>query len=1094
MNKYVLFLLAALIFQGKFLIAQSSGDYRTKASGDWSSAATWETFSGGSWINAVSAPTSSNGAINIQSVHTVTVSTNRTVDQVTINGNLIISNTGSSVTLTIADGTDSDLVVNNGAVFTNSAFSGGISITTPASWIVKSGGTYVHNSISDVNSPLVNSTLESGSNFIYRGSNSLTPSFAINGKTYSNLYLESTSGLLSLSTSGISTCTVTGDLNIGTTGNGTVSLDYSATSIKLIVIGNFIIGTSSSIITGSGNTTISGNLTNNGSISLGTGTLFFDGITTYSGNSISIAGSVTVNASKLLQMQQNLDIPTTKLMTVIGTLDCGTNFITGSGTAGFTLSSGATLKIGSTSGITTSGSTGNIQVSGTRSYNTSANYEYNGTAAQVFGSGLPATRTGNLVISNTTGVTLSNITVNTPGSVSVSGILNCGTNNISGTGSFTLSSGGTLGIGSSAGITSSGSSGNIQVTGSRSFSTGANYIYNGEVTQDAGNGLPATVNNLTFTSSSAVQKNLPSTSLTVSGDFISSGSSTVIAVNNLSVNGNFSVSGLSTFSAGSYTHSVKGNLTIDGTFNYQTSTLTLNGTSVQLLGGTQALQFNNLILNNSSGASLNKTTTVRKQLTLSSGQLNNSSFTFTVGDGISKGTISRASGSLTSSPTFNPVNPIIEYANSSGITTGLELPSSVGTLRIKTSIGSNSVTAVTINKNISINDSLNMVLGKVSPSSFTITLLTSAKSGCTQNSYIDGKLSQQFNSTSLTSKLLPIGKGIKNRPLILEIALDAANTTTFTAEQYNETPPSYSVSGMQNVSGNRWFSIVKTSEANITNANVTLSYIISSAGGDDEYITNDTSIVVAKVISNQWQSLGGTFVNITGTDGAKRSSTNFTDISTGTIGEYSSGFTYGSLNNNNPLPVELTSFTSLVSGRNVELRWVTASERNNDRFEVERKNISQGNVAGWYKIGSVNGSGTVNTQTNYFCNDKTTSGRYLYRLKQLDFNGDFKYHNLINEVIVDLPEKFNLSQNYPNPFNPSTKIDFELPVEGNVTMKLYDMTGREAVVLIEGEKRTAGYYTVQFNNNSLASGTYFYKIKIEGSTGFEMTRKMMLIR
>jgi len=100
-----------------------------------------------------------------------------------------------------------------------------------------------------------------------------------------------------------------------------------------------------------------------------------------------------------------------------------------------------------------------------------------------------------LEVTNVSGVYIGTLTV------ASGGTLNCGTStNIWGPGAFTVASGGTLEIGSLAGITSSGATGNITCTGTRTFSTGGNYIYNGTSSQVLGNGLPATVNNLTLAS------------------------------------------------------------------------------------------------------------------------------------------------------------------------------------------------------------------------------------------------------------------------------------------------------------------------------------------------------------------------------------------------------------------------------------------------------------------------------------------------------------------------------------------------------------------------------------------------------------------
>lgn len=190
--------------------------------------------------------------------------------------------------------------------------------------------------------------------------------------------------------------------------------------------------------------------------------------------------------------------------------------------------------------------------------------------------------------------------------------------------------------------------------------------------------------------------------------------------------------------------------------------------------------------------------------------------------------------------------------------------------------------------------------------------------------------------------------------------------------------------------------------------------------------------------------------------------------------------------NNNVLPVELSSFSSSVNGNNVNLNWSTASESNNSGFDIERN--SNGT---WSKVGNVAGNGTTSNSNNYSFTDKNlASGNYSYRLKQVDFNGNFEYFNLNNEVNIGIPADFELSQNYPNPFNPSTKINYDLPVDGKVSIKLFDMSGKEVATLVN-EVKTAGYYSVDFNASSLSSGIYFYSIS---ANNFTATKKMMLIK
>ena len=197
-------------------------------------------------------------------------------------------------------------------------------------------------------------------------------------------------------------------------------------------------------------------------------------------------------------------------------------------------------------------------------------------------------------------------------------------------------------------------------------------------------------------------------------------------------------------------------------------------------------------------------------------------------------------------------------------------------------------------------------------------------------------------------------------------------------------------------------------------------------------------------------------------------------------------YTYNSWDNS-ALPVELSSFSSAVSSNNVTLNWSTVSENNNSGFDVERSSANNT----WSKVGNVSGNGTTTNGNSYAFTDRNlAAGNYNYRLKQIDFNGNFEYFNLSNEVIIGIPSKFELSQNYPNPFNPSTKISFALPNDGNVSLKIYDMSGKEAMTLVN-EVKTAGYYSVSFNASSLSSGIYFYTLSADN---FTATKKMMLVK
>jgi hypothetical protein len=192
-------------------------------------------------------------------------------------------------------------------------------------------------------------------------------------------------------------------------------------------------------------------------------------------------------------------------------------------------------------------------------------------------------------------------------------------------------------------------------------------------------------------------------------------------------------------------------------------------------------------------------------------------------------------------------------------------------------------------------------------------------------------------------------------------------------------------------------------------------------------------------------------------------------------------------NQDNLLPVELSNLTSAISGRDLILSWSTGTEINNSGFDIERKSTT----GGWSKIGFVAGHGTVNTPNSYTYTDANlSSGKYNYRLKQIDFNGNYKYYNLSNEVIIGTPSKYVLTQNFPNPFNPSTSISYEIPATNFVSLKIYDMMGKEVANLVNGTQE-AGFYTVKFDASKLASGVYFYKLQ---ANDFTATKKLMLMK
>jgi len=148
----------------------------------------------------------------------------------------------------------------------------------------------------------------------------------------------------------------------------------------------------------------------------------------------------------------------------------------------------------------------------------------------------------------------------------------------------------------------------------------------------------------------------------------------------------------------------------------------------------------------------------------------------------------------------------------------------------------------------------------------------------------------------------------------------------------------------------------------------------------------------------------------------------------------------------------------------------------------------------WEEIGFIEGKGNTTERQSYIFSEKDLKvGKYIYRLKQMDYDGSYEYSGEI-EVDVEAPEEYTLKQNYPNPFNPMTIIEYSLPENAAVRIDIYNTLG-EMVRTLANNTMDAGYQKVSFDASSLPSGTYIYQIKAKGETKtFVDSKKMLLVK
>lgn len=337
------------------------------------------------------------------------------------------------------------------------------------------------------------------------------------------------------------------------------------------------------------------------------------------------------------------------------------------------------------------------------------------------------------------------------------------------------------------------------------------------------------------------------------------------------------------------------------------------------------------------------------------------------------------------------------------------------------------------------------------------------------------------------------------------------NSITVTNGKY------YTVNFQDNGYANTNAIFMETSGAPITITNVSDNY---SGAGNAVTVSITTSstppteqLIYVRYTTDNWST--SSFVQASGSGtsysatipsaGVTGTSSNFYYVFTTTVSSPSNADadmeTINSYNNNGEniaLPVELTTFTAALNNNSVDLKWNTATEVNNYGFEIQRAEVNSNSPSGnshssFAKIGFVRGAGNSNSPKEYsYLDNSISSGKYSYRLKQIDNNGSFKYSNAVEvNNAVNMPDGYILSQNYPNPFNPSTVIKFGFEKNTHASLSIYDVLGNKVADLFNGQAEAGKTYELPFNAAGLSSGIYFYQLQGNNIT---RVKKMLLLK
>jgi len=214
--------------------------------------------------------------------------------------------------------------------------------------------------------------------------------------------------------------------------------------------------------------------------------------------------------------------------------------------------------------------------------------------------------------------------------------------------------------------------------------------------------------------------------------------------------------------------------------------------------------------------------------------------------------------------------------------------------------------------------------------------------------------------------------------------------------------------------------------------------------------------------------------------GERQSTPDFTDTWTFGGGDYS-------------LPVELSAFTAEHQAGSVLLKWMTESETENLGFVLEKRILETGSwlpVADYRTDKALQGHGSTSEKHEYHYTDKavTPGTTYRYRMADVDYGGKVTWHKEVEIKVKvgaeQIPATFGLQSAYPNPFNPNLTIPYSISVDGQTTLKVYNLRG-ELVETLINTYAPKGAYSTTWQPQNLSAGLYLLRLESGGRTNLQ---------
>jgi hypothetical protein len=414
------------------------------------------------------------------------------------------------------------------------------------------------------------------------------------------------------------------------------------------------------------------------------------------------------------------------------------------------------------------------------------------------------------------------------------------------------------------------------------------------------------------------------------------------------------------------------------------------------------------------------------------------------------------------------------YNGSSPQLTGNGLPATLNCISINNSSG------VTLSNSLQVADTLKLLAGKLILGDRNLTINdTSVVSGSYPESYVVTNNSGVMIYNSLlrnTDIKIPVGTTDSYNPVLINYT---GTVDTFKAS----VKPAFDHPPVDNnrVVNRQW--AISENNAGGSLAALKLFWVSDNEAAG---FNASSQVMIGRFDGSGWFQVPA-LVSGNGT---------VSDPYTASVSGITQFYPFG-IGNDGALPVELLSFNCQENNNQISLFWKTATEINSNRFEIERKTLSENK---WVRIGIVHANFLSNSPKSYsFIDRNINNGEYQYRLKIIDNDGSFIYSKII-EAKTKVPGGLELCQNFPNPFNPSTRINYNIPFDSEVLIEVFNILGTKIAVLAN-EFKGAGHYYVDFTpsfvNKTISSGVYYYRIStLEKGTGMRnaVMKKMMFIK